>query len=77
MSRRMASARLGWPAGGRGVGVQRAVFFLESFAQPVKIGLVIFLTEEAGFAVMFPLRDVQGAPSRSPSIRTDAPGASC
>lgn len=46
--------------GHEGVGVQRAVFFLEGFAQPVKIGLVIFFTKEAGFAVMSPLHDVQG-----------------
>ena len=40
--------------------MQRAVFFFEGFAQPVKIGLVVFFAEEAGFAVMPPLHDVQG-----------------
>jgi hypothetical protein len=46
--------------GHEGVSVQRAVFFLEGFSQPVKIGLVVFFTEEAGFAVMSTLHDVQG-----------------
>jgi hypothetical protein len=42
-----------------GVGMKRAVFFLKRLAQPVKIGLVIFLAEKAGLAVMPPLHDVQ------------------
>jgi hypothetical protein len=53
-----------------GVGMKRAVFFLKRLAQPVKIGLVIFLAEKAGLAVMTPLHDVQGNP-----IKVDA-GAS-
>ena len=45
--------------GHEGVGVKRALFFLQGLAQPVKIGLVVFFAEEAGFAVMPALHDVQ------------------
>ena len=42
-----------------GVGERRALFFYERLAQPVKVGLVVFFAEEAGFAVMPALHDVQ------------------
>jgi len=41
------------------VGMQRAVFFYKRLAQSVKIGLVVFFAEKAGFAVMPALHDVQ------------------
>jgi hypothetical protein len=42
------------------VGVQRAAGGFARFAQPLAVGEVIFLSEEAGVAVMSPLNDVQG-----------------
>ena len=39
--------------------MQCTLFFYERLAQPVKIGLVVFFAEEAGFAVMPALLDVQ------------------
>ena len=50
--------------GHEGVGMQRALFFYERLAQPVKVGLVVFFAEEAGFAVMPELQDVQRNISR-------------
>jgi hypothetical protein len=35
-----------------------ALFFYERFAQPVKVGLVVFFAEEVGFAVMPALHDL-------------------
>ena len=45
--------------GHEGEGMQRALFFYERLAQPVKVGLVVFFAEEAGFAAMPALHDVQ------------------
>ena len=45
--------------GHEGVGMRSALFFYERLAQPVKTGLVVFFAEEAGFAVMPALHDVQ------------------
>jgi hypothetical protein len=50
--------------------MKRAVFFFKRLAQPVKIGLVIFLAEKAGLAVMPTLHDVQGN-----AIKVDAGAA--
>ena len=47
--------------GHQGVGVKSAMFFFKCFAQPVKIGLIIFFAKEAGFTVMSPLHDMQWA----------------
>ena len=44
----------------QGVGMKRATLFLQGFAQPVEVGLVVLFSEEAGFAVMPALHDVQG-----------------
>jgi len=41
------------------VGVKRAVLFLQRFAQPVEVGLIIFFAKEARFAVVPALHDVQ------------------
>lgn len=43
-----------------GVGMKRAPLLLQGFAQPVEVGLVVLFSEEAGFAVMPALHDVQG-----------------
>lgn len=42
------------------VGMKRAPLFLQGFAQPVEVGLVVLFPEEARFAVMPALHDVQG-----------------
>ena len=39
--------------------MQGAAFFLERLAQPVKIGLVVFFSKEAGLSVVPALHDVQ------------------
>ena len=54
----------------QGVGVKHAPLFLQGFAQPVEVGLVVLFSEEARFAVMPALHDVQGY-----SVEVDA-GAS-
>ena len=41
------------------VGVQKTLMVGESLAQPMQVGLVVFLPEEAGFAVVAALHDVQ------------------
>lgn len=41
------------------VGVQRAAGLRERFAQPVQIAVIVFFGEEAGFAVVAALDDVQ------------------
>ena len=46
--------------GHKGVGVERALFFLQGLAQPVEVGLVVFFAKEAGFAVVPALHNVQG-----------------
>ena len=41
------------------VGVKRAVLFLQRFAQPVEVCLIILFAEEARFAVVPALHEVQ------------------
>lgn len=43
----------------QGVGMERAVLFVQGFAQPVEIGQVILLAKETGLAVVASLHDVQ------------------
>ena len=40
--------------------MKRAAFLFKRLAQPVKIGLIVFLAKEAGLTVMPPLHEVQG-----------------
>lgn len=44
----------------QGVSMKRAPLFLQGFAQPVEVGLVVLFSEEARFAGMPTLHDVQG-----------------
>ena len=46
--------------GHEGIDVERAALLFQRFAQPVQVGLVVFLAKEAGFAVVSTLNDVQG-----------------
>ena len=46
--------------GHQGVGVQGAVCLGQGVFQPVQVGVVVLLGEEAGFAVVAALHDVQG-----------------
>ena len=41
------------------VRVKRTSFLVQRFVQPVQIGMVVFFAEEAGFAVVTALHDVQ------------------
>ncbi len=45
--------------GHQGVGVKGASFPLQGYTQPVQRGLVVFFAEEAGFAVVPALHDMQ------------------
>ena len=42
------------------IGVQRAICFLQRFAEPMEVALVVLLREKARLAIVAPLDDVEG-----------------